>query len=90
VVLFAHNEAAPATALDRIRQWFAREHVLVLDPGSRHAQILGQLFHATGVAGNLTTDTHLAALAIEHQCELHSHDADVSRFPGLRWRDPLA
>jgi predicted nucleic acid-binding protein len=41
------------------------------------------------VGGNLTTDTHLAALAIEHQGELHSNDADFGRFPGLRWRNPL-
>jgi predicted nucleic acid-binding protein len=42
------------------------------------------------VGGSLTTDTHLAALAIEHQCELHSGDADFARFPGLRWYNPLA
>lgn len=40
-------------------------------------------------AGHLTTDAHLAALAIEHQGELHSNDSDFGRFPGLRWRDPL-
>jgi hypothetical protein len=34
--------------------------------------------------------THLAALAIEHNCELHTTDTDFARFPGLRWRDPLA
>jgi predicted nucleic acid-binding protein len=44
---------------------------------------------ATGLAGSLTTDTHLAALAIEHQAEIHSNDADFARFPGLRWRNPL-
>jgi predicted nucleic acid-binding protein len=39
--------------------------------------------------GPLTTDAHLAALAIEYQAELHSTDSDFSRFPGLRWRNPL-
>ena len=38
----------------------------------------------------MTTEAHLAALAIEVQAELHSNDADFSRFPGLRWRNPLA
>jgi predicted nucleic acid-binding protein len=38
----------------------------------------------------LTTDAHLAAIAIENQAELHSNDADFSRFPGLRWVNPLA
>ena len=51
--------------------------------------ILERLFEATGVGGSLTTDTQLAALAIEYQCELHSSDADFARFPGLRWRNPL-
>ena len=43
-----------------------------------------------GTAGNLTTDAHLAALAIEHQAELHSADSDFLRFAGLRWVNPLA
>jgi toxin-antitoxin system PIN domain toxin len=81
---------APGAAIARVRRWFSREQVQSLDPGPRHLLILEQLFASTGVGGSLTTDTHLAALAIEHQCELHSCDADFGRFPGLRWRDPLA
>jgi len=41
-------------------------------------------------AGNLTTDAHLAALAIEYQAELASTDSDFGRFRGLRWFNPLA
>jgi predicted nucleic acid-binding protein len=41
-------------------------------------------------AGNLVSDAHLAALAIDHGCELCSTDSDFSRFPRLRWRNPLA
>ena len=44
---------------------------------------------AASVAGNLVTDAHIAALAIEHQAEVHSNDSDFARFPGLRWRNPL-
>lgn len=80
----------PGAAMDRVRQWLTREHVQALDPGPRHLGILERLFESTGVGGNLTTDTHLAALAIEHQAELHSSDADFARFPGLRWHNPLA
>jgi predicted nucleic acid-binding protein len=47
------------------------------------------VLEAVGTAGNLTTDAHLAALAIEHQAELHSTDADFARFPGVRWVNPL-
>ena len=80
----------PTAAVARVHAWFDRPHVEPLDPGPRHLEILTTLFRATHVAGTLTTDAHLAALAIEHQCELHSNDADFARFPGLRWRNPLA
>jgi hypothetical protein len=39
---------------------------------------------------NLVADAHLAALAVEHGCDLASSDADFSRFPGLKWFNPLA
>jgi len=42
-----------------------------------------------GTAGNLVTDAHLVALAIEHGATLESSDHDFGRFPGLRWEDPL-
>jgi len=80
---------APARALAFARSWLGREHVRILEPGPRHLEIVAQLFAATGVAGRLTTDTHLAALAIEHQAELQTNDADFARFPGLRHANPL-
>jgi hypothetical protein len=63
--------------------------VAFVHPGDRHAAILFDLLRQLGTAGNLTTDAHLAAIAIEHQAEIHSTDADFSRFPGLKWRNPL-
>ncbi len=77
-------------ACDRVRSWLAQPQVAILHPGERHATILFDLLERLGSAGNLTTDAHLAALAIEHQAELHSTDADFTRFPGLRWANPLA
>ena len=50
-----------------------------------HSEILFGLLQVVDAAGNLTTDAHLAALAIEYQSELHSTDADMTRFPGRRW-----
>ena len=79
----------PRRAVAHVRSWLDRPNVEVLDPGPRHLEVLGRLLAGLGVAGNLTTDAHIAALAIEHQCEVHSDDADFARFPGLRWRNPL-
>ena len=42
-----------------------------------------------GAGRQLTSDAHPAALSIEHGAELCSSDADFSRFPGVRWHDPL-
>ena len=56
--------------------------------GDRSRRLFG-LLDGAGSAGNLTTDAHLAALAVEHQAELHSTDADMARFRGLRWTNPL-
>ncbi len=80
----------PAEAIGHLRSWLARPQVVVLGPGSRHLDLLEQLLIAARAAGTLTTDAHLAALAIEHQAELCSNDADFIRFPGLRWTNPLS
>ena len=76
-------------ACDRVRSWLVRPQTMLIHPGARHADILFELLDVAGAAGNLTTDAHLAALAIEHQGELHSTDADMARFPGLRWINPV-
>ena len=83
------NPMEPAIACEHVRSWLGRPQSIVIHPGDRHAEVLFQLLGQAGSAGNLTTDAHLAALAIEHQAELHSADADMVRFPGLRWVNPL-
>ena len=59
-------------------------------PGPRHWGIFAGLCRTTGVRGNLVPDAYLAALAIESGSEWISTDRDYARFPGLRWRHPLA
>lgn len=79
----------PRTALGHVRAWLDQPNVEIVEPGPRHLQILEDLLGALGIAGALTTDAHLAALAIERQAELHSNDVDFARFAGLRWCNPL-
>lgn len=76
-------------ALDLVDAWLSLPATTVVHPTDRHADVLRELLEPWGTAGNLTTDAHLAALAIEHGAELCSTDADFSRFPGVRWIDPL-
>jgi uncharacterized protein len=79
----------PEEALDLVDEWLAQPCVTIVHPTDRHAAVLRELLGPLGTAGNLTTDAHLAALAIEHGALLCSCDTDFSRFPGLRWVDPL-
>jgi predicted nucleic acid-binding protein len=76
-------------AIGHVRSWLERPQVQILQPGARHLDLLDHLMQEAPASGRLTTDSHLAALAIEHQADLHSNDSDFSRFPGLRWTNPL-
>ena len=78
-----------SAALDLVDSWMTQPCAAVVHPTSRHASVLRDLLEPLGTAGNLTTDAHLAALAIEHGAELCSTDRDFSRFAGLRWANPL-
>lgn len=70
--------------------WLSRRHVVMIEPTSRHLEILTGLLAPIGVGGNLVQDAHLAALAVEYGGEVHSADGDFARFGGLRYRNPLA
>jgi uncharacterized protein len=78
-----------ADVLDLVDDWLAQPVVTTVHPTDRHAAVLRDLLAPLGTAGNLTSDAHLAALAIEHGATLYSSDNDFSRFKGLRWVDPL-
>jgi toxin-antitoxin system PIN domain toxin len=60
-----------------------------LSPGLRHWEIFERICRESLIRGNRTSDAYLAALAIEHGCELITTDGDFSRFKGLRWRRPF-
>jgi toxin-antitoxin system PIN domain toxin len=77
-------------AFEVIDGWLAQPCALLLHPTERHLAILRGLLEPLGAAGNLTSDAHLAALAIEHGGEVCSADTDFGRFRGLRWTNPLA
>lgn len=79
----------PRRAIDHVRSWLQRSHVTSVIPGPRHLDLLDEVCASLGLAGRMTTDAHIAALALEHGGEVHSNDADFSRVPSLRWRNPL-
>lgn len=68
----------------------ARSNFVNINPGPRHWEIFTKLCRSSNVKGNLVADAYLAAIAIESGSEWVTTDRDFSRFPGLRWRHPLA
>jgi toxin-antitoxin system PIN domain toxin len=83
------NPLPTEKAFDMIGAWLEQPVVTVVEPTARHLATLRDLILPLGTGGNLTSDAHLATLAIEHGAELCSTDRDFGRFPRLRWRNPL-
>jgi uncharacterized protein len=73
----------------QVEEWLACSPVWTPVPTDRHRSLLAGLLPAAGGRANLVPDAHLAALAMEYGLVLQSTDRDFSRFPGLRWENPL-
>ena len=71
-------------AVERVEEWLTLPHTHVIHPPQTHFQTWSNLLKQIGTAGNLTTDAHLAVLAIERGLILQTTDADFARFPGLK------
>jgi len=79
-----------AHALAYVDSWLQQPCVEIVAPGELHWPILRHLLEATGTAGNLTSDAHIAALALERGAAVCSTDHDFARFAGIRHVNPLA
>lgn len=80
---------AASKALQVVDEWLAIENVRLVREKDDHWETLRALIESAGTAGNLTTDAHLAALAISHDAVLCSTDLDFGRFRELRWENPV-
>ena len=75
-------------ALARARGWVEQPSAVVVEPTSRHLDLLAGLLGEVGAGGNLVSDAHLAALALEHGATVVTYDSDFGRFAGVRWERP--
>lgn len=73
-----------------VEEWLALPQVRILLPGDRYWPIFQRLLLEGHVIGRSVTDAEIAALTIEYGGELQTNDRDFARFPGLRWKNPLA
>jgi uncharacterized protein len=77
-------------AVARVQSWLEQPCARVVRPTDRHWAVFQQMLSEGQAVANLVTDAHLAALAIEHGCQLASTDSDFARFSKLKWMNPLA
>jgi toxin-antitoxin system PIN domain toxin len=83
--------AAPTPVDDAfafLRSVRANPRYVALAPGDRHLELFESLCRDADAAGDLAADAYVAAIAMEHGCEVVSLDRDFARFSGLRWRRP--
>ena len=86
----ARNPLTPGEAWDLIEDWLAAGAAWIPQPGPRHAEVFRQLTVGASLRGNLVSDAHLAALAIEHGVGICSADSDFARFASLEWINPVS
>jgi toxin-antitoxin system PIN domain toxin len=83
------NPLPPEHATAFVDEWLAQPYVSAVGPGQGHWTILRKLLRDSGTAGNLTSDAHLAAIALELGATVCSTDTDFGRFPGVERISPL-
>ena len=76
-------------AIKRVQSWLDQPCVRLITPTESHWQIFQTMLKEGQATANLVADAHLAALAVEYGCLLHTTDSDFSRFPKLKWKNPL-
>jgi uncharacterized protein len=86
----SQHPLSPAEALEFVDDWLQAPAAWIPTPGPGHASILNDLISRYHLRGNLVSDAHLAALAIEHGLDLCSADSDFARFSELRWTNPTS
>lgn len=82
------NAMTADEATGQVEAWLAAPAAVIAQPTPRHSALLRGLLRDTGTAGNLTTNAHLAVLALEHGADIVSYDRDFARYPGVSHRLP--
>ena len=80
----------PEQATAFVTDWLEPEVAWIPREGPGHARIMTDLITRYQLRGNIVSDAHLAALAIEHGLEVCSNDSDFARFSEVRWINPVA
>lgn len=78
-----------AASINTVRSWLEQPNVHVIGPGAQHIELLDSVLASGKATGSLVSDGVLAAIALENGAAIASTDRDFTRFPGLKWLNPL-
>lgn len=72
-----------------VESWFELPQLRTLTPQGNHFNHVMDLMKTSMSSGAMLSDAILAAYAIANRATLFTNDDDFSRFPGLKWRNPI-
>ncbi len=79
-----------ASALDQVQAWLDSPSLVVIAETQEYWQRLERVLRSARSSGAKIHDARIAALCLEHGiAELWTADRDFSRFPALKFRNPL-
>ena len=76
-------------AATHVTDWLDQPNAqfIEMQPADVHQALA--LLRLAGTGANLTTDAQIAAVALRLGAVIYTTDADYTRFPNLRWHNPL-
>jgi uncharacterized protein len=77
-------------AAEFVDEWLRQPNVRLLLPADDYWAVLRRVMIEGQAAGPLVSNAEVAALTIAYGAMLYTADRDFARFPGLRWKNPLA
>lgn len=79
----------PDRAIAYVDEWLSQPYVNLVNGSENQWKIFRNLQLHVGTAGNLTSDTMLASLALDFGASIYSADYDFRRFTGVTHVNPL-
>lgn len=75
----------------RVEQMLDTRRIWLVEPGARHRELMARMLPLVEGRGDEISDTHLAAVCIEHRLTLCTADRGFNRFAtvGLSLHNPL-
>lgn len=72
-----------------VEEWLEQPNAQLLEIQISDLRQALALLRLAGTGGNLTTDAHIATIALRLRAVVYTSDTDYARFPDLRWHNPL-